>query len=60
VKDLGSGVLAEGTTGQNVDPTVALIEALMPPGLHAVAAAVEVEVLALASAVQPDGRDNPP
>ena len=48
MKDVGQGAQATGPVAQDVDSTVALIQALIPLGLKAVGEALEAEVIALA------------
>ena len=48
MKDVGQGARATGPVAQDVDSTVALIQALIPLGLKAVGEALEAEVIALA------------
>ncbi|MGH7209828.1 MAG: IS256 family transposase [Nitrospiraceae bacterium] len=47
MKDVGQGARATGPVAQDIDSTVALIQALIPLGLKAVGEALEAEVIAL-------------
>jgi len=50
VKDVRASATASGLPAEEIDTTVALIQALIPLGLHAVGEALEAEVVALAGA----------
>ena len=50
VKDVRASAAASGLPTEEIDSTVALIQALIPLGLHAVGEALEAEVVALAGA----------
>ena len=48
VKDVKASAAASGLPTEEIETTVALIQALIPLGLHAVGEALEAEVIALA------------